>query len=288
VRALARARPRSAITINYRKNLRTERGTALKNYLRSGLQTAARRHERRTTRKAFPKFIQIIVDHADKMSSTRYLIQLPFGEFNTGSILQSPAEKEYKRAMLTSRNYGDIASMSGVAIHASNRFLAEGRLDTAFRFGEMSGDVKELEKIGAIIAREHARLADSYQNNLIMNELGIGKFRKGVDVAVRSWNGKLAKEIVATAVKRYEAYGDMCVKELFSSIHGLEFGYARALKWVRDIKDYDVEKRLTKKVVELYANNPLINSVSLLAVEALGDQEQAELIRMILKGRKGS
>ncbi|MDE1871653.1 MAG: hypothetical protein KGI06_05450 [Candidatus Micrarchaeota archaeon] len=228
--------------------------------------------------------IKQIMDNAESLSTTQYIFQGPGGL--TKFMFQSPAEVAYKKARVIALDYGDHKSAMGVGVRVAERFEAIGKLDVAFEWAKISGNRKVLVRIGTKAANEYEHRADSFENNFLSNELLISNYRKAIEFASDSGNTELAKKIGIGAAKRYEAYGDLCVDNPVSSVIGLEFGYARAIRWAKACGDEDFASKVSNKVIGLYKDKNTVNMLSLAFVRVIGDREQEGLIRNILESKR--
>lgn len=272
----SRARPRSRSTTNRR----------IKTYLRKTTRRQVRtaRSPRRRTSKHAP-IIRNIMDNAESMSTTQYIFQGPWGL--TKFMFHSPAEVAYKKAREVALDYGDYNSAMLVGVRAAERFENLGNFDVAFEWAKISGNHEVLVRIGTSAATVYERRADSFENNFVSNELLISNYKKAIEFASDSGNTELAKKIGLGAAKRYEAYGDSCIDSTVSSMLGLEFGYARAIRWAKACGDNEYASKVSNKVIELYKDkNSSVNLFSLAFVRVMGDREQEGLIRDILESRR--
>lgn len=257
-------------------------------YLRKESVPKANKRHIQAPRQRYPPIMQAILGRADTMSLTPYILQLPGSAFNTGSMLQSPAEKEYKKAIKLAQERSDTSSISSIAMKVSERMEEAGRLDNAFKWASMSGDRAAFKIAGARIAKTYERQARDKPNGFLSNEYNLGRYRKAVEFAAISGNMGMAEKLGSIGARKFEAYGDLCAQQPFRAVLGLEFGYARAIRWARASGNDVLAERIKNKVMDLYENVPSVNAMSLIAVAVIGDSEQKNLIRDILERRKSN
>lgn len=280
----ARTRQRRTIVIKLRT---TRLGTAserLTKYLRKQLNLKDNKSVSKIPAEvAFT--IQKMLERAASLSTTPYILQVP-GDI-TKFILQSPAELEYKKARALAIQY-DEKFANSIAVMVAERFEAIfGKLHRAFEWAKVSGDRNVLKRIGLKAANEYKQRADSFnRTSFIYNELAVELYRSAIEFAKDSEYVELAKKIGIEAAKRYEEFGDFCVYKPISSIFGLGFGYARAIRWAKACGDEVLADRIRDKVVYLYENYNKVNVINLAFAGAIGDRDQAVLIRQILDNRK--
>jgi hypothetical protein len=226
-----------------------------------------------------------MLNRAATMSTTPYIPQLP-GDL-TRFFFQSPAELEYKKARALAIQYDEKVANS-IAVIVAERFEAiVGKIHRAFEWAKVSGDQSVLKRIGVKAANEYKHRANAFKNNTFFsNELAVNHYRSAIEFAKDSECIDLAKDIGIEAAKRYEDFGDACVYHPVSSIFGLGFGYVRAIRWAKACDDENLANRIRDKVVDLYEHYNTINLVNLAFAGAIGDRDQAILIRQILDNRR--
>lgn len=269
-----------------RRQLSTDRNaTRARTYLRRQEKTQTRQSQP-PPKHVYPPGVEEILSRADILSTTAYLPHWP-GSFNRGSLLQSPAEKEYKRGLKETIKYGDDKSRKLITVRAGERLRTAGKLDRAYEWFEMSLDKEIIEKMGGKIARDYKAKAEAQKNSLILNELHIANFRKGAEIAAKSGNPELGKEIIESAARRYEEFGDMCMSQPMMKMVGLQFGFVRAMRWHRRAGNEDTANRISEKIERLYEGSIAINPVTHFAIATmLGDEEQTEMVIRILHKRR--